>query len=277
MRTIGALAAITMSLVATACVEGDPSNSSSDAGVGVVEVAEVIDGDTLDVRLDGTKERVRIIGINAPERGECLDAQATAALRDLVDGRSVSLVVDTTDRDDFGRLLRYVEVGGTDVGEELVRAGLALARRYPPDVARAEALESAQAAARADGTGLWASDACGPTVAGSAGIEVGALRFDADGNDSENLNDEWIEIVNTGEVAVDLDRWSIRDESSTNRYRFDEFVLPAGATVRIHSGCGTDTATELFWCTSGSAVWNNSGDTVLVLDPAGNVVTSASG
>src|SRR3546814_2865406 len=67
-------------------------------------------------------------------RGECLADEAAQRLRDLVDGREVALVPDRTDRDRFGRLLRHVEVDGTDVGGLLVQEGLALARRYPPDV-----------------------------------------------------------------------------------------------------------------------------------------------
>ena len=46
----------------------------------------------------------------------------------------------------------------------------------------------------------------------------------------------------------------------------------AGATVRIHTGCGPATATALHWCITGSAVWNNAGDTAFLTDPRGNVV-----
>ncbi len=46
--------------------------------------------------------------------------------------------------------------------------------------------------------------------------------------------------------------------------------------MRIFSGCGADSETELFWCESGSAIWNNSGDTAFLLDPAGNTVATLS-
>jgi hypothetical protein len=48
--------------------------------------------------------------------------------------------------------------------------------------------------------------------------------------------------------------------------------LEPGATVRVFTGCGSDSAASLYWCNTGSAVWNNSGDTAFLLDPAGNVV-----
>ena len=42
--------------------------------------------------------------------------------------------------------------------------------------------------------------------------------------------------------------------------------------MTVHTGCGADTGTDLFWCNEGSAVWNNDGDTAFLLDPRGNVV-----
>jgi hypothetical protein len=42
----------------------------------------------------------------------------------------------------------------------------------------------------------------------------------------------------------------------------------------VFTGCGQDTGDELYWCNTGSAIWNNSGDTAFLLDPAGNVVYS---
>src|SRR5690606_29516324 len=102
----------------------------------------------------------------------------------------IRLELDVSDRDQFGRLLRYVYVGDVFVNEALVREGLAIARRYEPDTARAAVLEAAQAAAEFDAVGMWAPDACG--VASSGTLEIGHIRYDADGNDNFNLNDEWV-------------------------------------------------------------------------------------
>jgi micrococcal nuclease len=121
-------------------------------------VLEVVDGDTLRVRLDdGRVESVRLIGIDAPERGDALSAQAATALAQLVAGRRISMTRDVSERDRFDRLLRYVWVGDTLVNAELVRRGLAEARRYPPDVMLASVLEQAQAEAVRDGVGMWES------------------------------------------------------------------------------------------------------------------------
>lgn len=119
-------------------------------------VLEVVDGDTLRVRLeDGTVESVRLIGIDAPERGDALSVRAATALAQLVAGRRIAMTRDVSERDRFGRLLRYVWVGDTLVNAELVRRGWAEARRYPPDVMLAPLLEQAQAEAVRDGAGMW--------------------------------------------------------------------------------------------------------------------------
>ncbi len=240
-------------------------------------MVEVVDGDTIVVASDGTEERVRLIGINSPERGECLADEAAQRLRDLVDGRDVALVPDRTDRDRFGRLLRHVEVDGTDVGAVLVEEGLALARRYPPDVARADSYEAVQRSARDAGLGLWAADACG-AAAVDADVVIDAIRFDANRDDTLNLNDEWVRIANRGGSPVDLSGWVLKDTSASHRYAFPEaFPLGAGTSVTVRSGCGTDTPTELHWCNQGSAIWNNSGDTAFLVDPSGNIVDSRDG
>lgn len=239
---------------------------------------EVIDGDTIEVDLAGGRETVRIIGVNAPERGECLADEATGRLRELVAGADIELVADESDRDQYGRLLRYVESDGTDVGAELVRAGLALAREYPPDTARSHDYELAQQTAEDADAGMWGPDACGAGGSTDAAVAIDATRFDADGDDNENLNDEWVRITNQGGGPVDLTGWVLKDTSASHRYPFPSgFVLGAGASVTTRTGCGPDSPTELHWCNEGSAVWNNSGDTAFLLDPAGNIVDSRDG
>lgn len=89
-------------------------------------VSRVVDGDTLDVAGVG---RIRLIGIDAPERGECGFDSATAAISVRVLGMEVSLVPGAVDDEDrYGRLLRYVDVGDRDAGLALIEDGWAIAR-----------------------------------------------------------------------------------------------------------------------------------------------------
>mgnify|MGYP001068239228 CR=1 FL=1 len=115
----------------------------------------VVDGDTIDVVVDGTRRRVRYIGINTPERDQAGYAEATEANRRLVNGASLLLYRDVSESDRYGRLLRYVAADGRFVNLELLRQGYAQAMTVPPDVACAERFAAAEREARAAGIGLW--------------------------------------------------------------------------------------------------------------------------
>lgn len=136
------------------------STTTTGATVGevVAQVASITDGDTIRVLLaDGTNEPVRLIGIDAPEPGDPFAAESAELLASLVAGQTVRLVPDISDRDQFDRLLRYVYVGDVFVNEAMVENGMAVARRYPPDVQMASTLDRAGVAARREGRGQWAT------------------------------------------------------------------------------------------------------------------------
>jgi micrococcal nuclease len=144
----------TLTTVATT----EATTTTVDAEV-VVEVASVTDGDTIRVLMpDGTNEAVRLIGIDAPEDGSLLAQEATDHMEDLVLGKDVRMVVDVSDRDRFGRLLRYLYVGDLFVNAEMVRAGLAIAKRYEPDTAMASVLEAAERGAESAALGLFSPE-----------------------------------------------------------------------------------------------------------------------
>lgn len=120
-------------------------------------VVDIIDGDTIDVRIDGDVFRVRYIGVNTPERDEPCYRDATNANADLVDGQTVTLVKDVSETDRYDRLLRYVYVGDVFVNAELVAAGYAESNAYQPDTAYYDYLEGLETRAREQGSG------CHPT------------------------------------------------------------------------------------------------------------------
>jgi micrococcal nuclease len=256
----------------TAITPAPPTTTSpSPSGGELAQVISITDGDTIRVNYSGgSNEPVRLIGINSPESGECGASDATAALQVLIGGKTVTMVRDISDRDQYNRLLRYLYLSdGTFVNERLVRNGYALASEYPPDTAQASNLASAQTAAERDEVGMWATDGCG--TASSANLAIIHIEYDAPGNDNDNLNGEWVEIKNQGTTSAGMVDWVLKDESASHRYTFPSgFALPAGLTVRVLTGCGTSTASELYWCNSG-AIWNNSGDTAFLLDPNGNI------
>ncbi len=139
-----------------------------------VTVTRVIDGDTIEVLVDGESYRVRYIGIDAPETGsgytafEWLSTEATLINESLVGGRTVHLETDVSDTDRYDRLLRYVWVGDTLVNEVLVRLGYARSVAYPPDTRYQDILDEAQSEARAAGVGIWGPQPTGEPAAAPA-------------------------------------------------------------------------------------------------------------
>ena len=74
---------------------------------------------------------------------------------------------------------------------------------------------------------------------------------------------------------MDMTGWVVHDEYGW-QFTFPAFTLAPGASVRVRTGCGQNTNTDLYWCKSGTAVWNNDGDTVFLLDATGNLIDSYS-
>jgi micrococcal nuclease len=115
-------------------------------------VTYVVDGDTIELE---NKTRVRLIGIDTPERGEPYFAESWEKLKEFVLNKQVRLEKDVSERDRYGRLLRYVFVGDTFVNLEMVRQGYAHVYTVPPDVKYQEQLLNAEQEARNAKVGLW--------------------------------------------------------------------------------------------------------------------------
>ncbi len=129
-----------------------------------VFVARVVDGDTIEIE---GGEKVRYIGMNTPETVkpdwpvECFGKESSARNKELVEGKRVRLVRDVSERDRYGRLLRFVHLAdGTLVNELLVREGYARVSSFPPDVSKQDVFRAAERDARAAKRGLWADGAC---------------------------------------------------------------------------------------------------------------------
>ncbi len=123
-----------------------------------IKVTKVIDGDTIEIE---GGQKVRYIGIDTPEtkhptKGiQCFGKQASAKNKELVDGKEITMEKDVSETDRYGRLLRFVYVGGIFINDYLVREGYAHASTYPPDVKLAEQFELAEQEARENNRGLW--------------------------------------------------------------------------------------------------------------------------
>jgi micrococcal nuclease len=166
-RVTGILLMGLLGILVTACAEDDrPSD-------GLAVVVGVVDGDTIDVEIEGRTERVRLIGIDTPETKrpdapvECHGPEASAFTAGVLPpGTVVRIERDIVGRDHYGRLLGYVHLvddtgrPSTFVNLEIVRRGHATPMSIEPNTTFARVIAAAARAAEADDLGLWA--ACSP-------------------------------------------------------------------------------------------------------------------
>ncbi len=155
-------------LAAVALVVLRPWEGGEDQGPASVTalVTRVVDGDTVEARIDSEVEDVRLIGLDTPETvkpGEpvqCFGPQASRFAHDLLEGRRVRLVFGAERRDPYDRLLAYAYLDGRFVNATLVRRGLARTLTIPPNDRFAPRLQQLELAASRAGRGLWG--ACSP-------------------------------------------------------------------------------------------------------------------
>jgi micrococcal nuclease len=129
-------------------------------------LVEVIDGDTLDVTsaVEGQR-RIDMIGINAPEPGECLADEATNALRFLAADKELKLVPDQSEANAEGNNVRFVEqLDGVDLGAKMIELGLATAQPVEPGISRGGLYAQTMVDAQTAAVGLWAPNACPPAT-----------------------------------------------------------------------------------------------------------------
>ncbi|MBX0348847.1 lamin tail domain-containing protein [Haloarcula pellucida] len=269
-----------------------------------VSVTAVVDGDTIRIEYaNGTRDTVRLVGVDTPEvtaendppefegvpdteaGASCLRDAGVAAsnfAKERLLGETVGLAFDpdTDRRGYYDRLLAYVVVDDRLFNYRLVATGRARVYDESP-FSRKDRFLAAESAAREARSGLWgcvdpaAVDRTTPTVTASeSGLAVTDIHADADGNDNENLNDEYVVLANRGDAPLSLTGWTVADEAG-HVYTFRNYTLGAGENVTIHTGSGTDTRRDRYWDRTG-AVWNNGGDTVVVRDADGRVVLERS-
>ncbi|MFC2033808.1 thermonuclease family protein [Chloroflexota bacterium] len=153
----------------------------------LAQVIRVIDGDTIEVSIEGTSYRVRYIGIDTPETVHpsepvgCFGKEASDKNKELVEGKIVRLEKDISETDKYERLLRYVWVDDLFVNDYLVREGYAYASTYHPDVKYSQQFAQAQGEAEENNRGLWKicqDDVILPPTNGENGIYVGSINSD---------------------------------------------------------------------------------------------------
>lgn len=266
------LSMINLLLVLTLAVIVGGCTTSENSKLVKATCVRVIDGDTIEVLIDGETYTVRFIGIDTPEMDDPRpDIQAVAELatlanRDLVEGKAVDLEKDVSETDQYGRLLRYVYVGDTFVNAELVSGGYAWARSYPPDVKYDALLKDLETEARETYLGIWFNT----TVA--CDIQITNIFYDGIVPSVES--DEYVEVTNTGDGPQDITGWLLIDFSDGNpSFTFSSFIMASGERIRVY----TNECHPEWGCFSfgyGKAIWNNADpDTAALYNAEGQKVS----
>ena len=134
------------------------SSSSTGSNKEQITLTKVIDGDTIKVIVGGTEQSVRLIGLNAPEIGDCRGDWSRSELEKLLADQTILLESDTTqgEKDKYGRLLRYIHTGrGLNVNEKIIEIGGAKEYTYDKDYKYKELFVNAQNTAKKDKLGVW--------------------------------------------------------------------------------------------------------------------------
>jgi len=156
MTTMARGVSLTVLLFIVACA---PSTEP-----GTATVRKVVDGDTIELRIGGRNETVRLLGIDTPETVhpdkpvECFGPEASARTKELLPrGTTVRIERDIEARDHFGRLLLYVFIDDHMINEMLLNEGLARPLSIEPNTTHAAKFERAADEARTANAGLWAT------------------------------------------------------------------------------------------------------------------------
>jgi micrococcal nuclease len=141
----------------TAAVTSEPAAAAAEAVE--LRVINIVDGDTVDL---SDQRRVRLLGIDAPERGECGFEQASEFARATLLNQQVDVVPDPTQDgiDAYGRSLLYIDISGRDYSRAVTGAGWAEHYIDNNPVQKAPEIEAAEESARQQSLGIWGIAGC---------------------------------------------------------------------------------------------------------------------
>lgn len=265
-------------------------------------VTKIFDGDTILVE---DKFIIRLLGINAPEVDRFFYDEAKDALKTIIEGEYIYLEKDVSEKDVYGRYLRYVYINSTFVNLEMVKRGFANVFTMPPDLKYNNLFLEAERFAREKQVGLWKISKYSNYSVLNYGVNKNLnntensddnfnsttncnnsnnyndssnfdnisiyVHFDASGNDNKNLNDEYVVIKNNLNYDINIKKWTVKD-SSINIYEFKrKYILKSGQYLILYTGFGKDKNNKFYW-NSAKPIWNNDFDTLYLRDEEGYLV-----
>jgi endonuclease YncB( thermonuclease family) len=239
--------------------EGDSGSIVGNA----YEVDYVIDGDTVVLK---SGESVRLLGVDAPEKGECFTDESTDYLKLLISDSLVTLYADpiNSDTDVYGRLLRYIYVNDENLNLRMVRDGYAqfydrFDLTYTLDFQNAE-----QEAAEAS-TPIWETCFTRDLL---SDVYISFVYYDGEVLNVES--DEYVEITYSGTGTINLKNYYINGSRGDQKYTFGDLTLNTGESVKVYTNMGE------YSFSYNEAIWNNSGETVYLYSDDGTLADAYS-
>jgi endonuclease YncB( thermonuclease family) len=250
----------------TAIAAPDPSAPPPEDG----KVIKVYDGDTVTL---ASGDKVRLRWVNTPELRplEPFAVQARDSATDLLMGQQVELVYGPGDkRDGYGRLVAGIRSEESDLSLHLLKQGLAHVFLIPPDDLDPAVLLSVQDEAKAKKLGIWSLD----DYAGD--LHITSFHANGRGDDAKYVNGEYLRVCNITSKAIDLSGFTIENLSG-DKFELPAVTLPAGHTVKVHSGKGNhrgDPAEQIaVYLGSDAPLYDNKRDKVTIRTKDGAMVT----
>ncbi|MBI2449750.1 thermonuclease family protein [Candidatus Pacearchaeota archaeon] len=227
-------------------------------------VVRVIDGDTIEVNISGTLEKVRLLDVNTPEKGEFYYKEASDFLNSTLNEGMV--YIEGNERDRYGRLLGYVFYNGKMINEQIIENGYGHFYSYQ-DSRYTDELKEAEEYARDNKIGIWqkSSNICSECII-LADFDSGKGRDDCE------AGTEYAVFYNKCAQGCSLDGWNVKDRA-THIYRFKNAVIDKDKKLILYNGIGNDNGTTLYWQNKGCAsLWNDAGDALFLRDKEGKLV-----
>jgi micrococcal nuclease len=137
----------------------EPKNNHISASV-----TRVVDGDTIEISMNGKTEDVRLLLVDTPETVhpsepvQPFGPEASQFVKDTLEGREVGIKVGIEERDKYNRLLAYVFIDGETIQEKLLRRGLARTAYLYNDLTMLDQFHEVQKVAVNQGIGVWSID-----------------------------------------------------------------------------------------------------------------------
>ena len=240
-------------------------------------IGVVVDGDTI---VTEKGERIRVLGVDAPEKGEEFYNEAKEFTKHFVLGKAVTLFIcEEKSEDKYGRTLAdVVTLEGKNLGSELVKNGFAKSYIIPPCGKKfADEIQNLENISRRNGIGIWSVTGSQEKFSNEVGVEeieefliLTEAHPDAMGNDNNNPNGEYMVFKNVGTKTINFTNLILRDRQN-HEYVFPYFLLSPGKSFTIYTGIGKNTDTKLYM-NHDKSIWNNSGDTISIFTPGGKKI-----